>query len=102
MKFEEYRQHDALGLAALVSSKQVTPSELLDCALERAAAVNPELNAIVIPMHEIARTRAASELSGPFAGRPFLIKDIAQDHAAVASTAGSRAFRNYVPATNSE
>ncbi|MES2721345.1 MAG: amidase [Pseudomonadota bacterium] len=102
MKFEEYRQHDALGLAALVSSKQVTPAELLDCALARAATVNPTLNAIVIPMHEIARTRVADELRGPFAGVPFLIKDIAQDYAGVASTAGSRAFRHYVPATHSE
>mgnify|MGYP000715163236 CR=1 FL=1 len=102
MKFEEYRQHDALGLAALVSSKQVTPAELLDCALARAAAVNPALNAIVIPMHEIARARVADELRGPFAGVPFLIKDIAQDHAGVASTAGSRAFRHYVPASHSE
>ena len=102
MKFEEYRQHDACGLAELVRNKEVTASELLDCALSRSSAVNPELNAIVIPMHEIARTRVAEELSGPFAGVPFLIKDIAQDHAGVASTAGSRAFRHYVPATHSE
>lgn len=102
MKFEEYRQLDAVGLAALVAGKEVAPGELLDCAMQRAAEVNPGLNAIVIPMHEIARRRAGSALSGPFAGVPFLIKDIAQDHAGVPSTSGSRALRNYVPASHSE
>lgn len=102
MKFEEYRQHDALGLAELVARKEVTPAELLDCAMERAAVVNPALNAIVIPMHEIAHARVADTLSGPFAGVPFLIKDIAQDYAGVPATSGSRALRNYLPATHAE
>ena len=102
MNFSEYRQHDALGLAALIRHGEVSASELLDCALARCNDVNPQLNAVIIPMHDIARARVADELQGPFAGVPFLIKDIAQDHAGVASTAGSRAFRHHVPTSHSE
>lgn len=102
MKFEEYRQQDAVGLAALVAAREVSPGELLDCALQRAAEVNPGLNAIVTPMHDIARQRTVDALAGPLAGVPFLIKDIAQDYAGVPSTWGSRALRQYVPKVHSE
>lgn len=102
MKFEEYRKHDAMGLAELVQRKEVSPKELLDCAMERASKVNPKLNAIIIQMHEQAEKQVQGKLSGPFAGVPFLIKDIAQDYAGVPTTAGSRALRNFVPSEHSE
>lgn len=102
MKFEEYRNHDALGLAELVHKREVSPKELLDCALSRAHEVNPKLNAIVIPMHEIAAKQCQGKISGPFAGVPFLIKDIAQDYAGVPTTAGSRALKDFVPTEHSE
>ncbi|HCT41739.1 MAG TPA: amidase [Moraxellaceae bacterium] len=102
MRFDEYRQHDAVALAELVARKETTPEELLMCALARAEAINPDLNAIVIPMHDIARARVNDKLSGPLAGVPFLIKDIAQDYAGVPATSGSRALRNHVPSTHAE
>ena len=94
---DEYQQCDALGLAELVRSKEVTASELLDAALARNAAVNPQINAVVVPMDHIARERVRLPLGGPFAGVPFLIKDIQQDYAGVPTSAGSRAFRDYRP-----
>ena len=33
--FAEYEQYDALGLADLVRREEVTPSELLEAAIER-------------------------------------------------------------------
>jgi Asp-tRNA(Asn)/Glu-tRNA(Gln) amidotransferase A subunit family amidase len=39
--FAEYEQYDALGLADLVRRKEVTPSELLEAAIERVEARNP-------------------------------------------------------------
>ncbi len=102
MRFDDYRRHDALGLADLVARGEVSARELLDCALARAAEVNPALNAIVIPMHDIARQAVAGALAGPFAGVPFLIKDIAQDYAGVPTTAGSRALQQAIPAVHSE
>ncbi len=102
--FAEYRKHDAVGLAELVRRGDVSASELLEAALARDAEVNPRLNAVVIPMHEIGRRRALETLSGPFAGVPFLVKDLAQDVAGVMATSGSNALRRtqYVPSVSSE
>ncbi|MDB5985285.1 MAG: amidase family protein [Nevskia sp.] len=100
--FNEYREYDATGLAALIARREVSASELLEAALARAAALNPRLNAICIPMTDIGRTRARASLSGPFAGVPFLIKDIAQDYAGVPTTAGSRALRAWTPQAHAE
>lgn len=99
---DDYLQHDGLGLAALIRDKQVTPAELLEAAIARADAVNPKINAVVIPMHEIARQRAQQALAGPFAGVPFLVKDVIQDYAGVPTTVGSAAVRDYVPDTHAE
>lgn len=96
MDFQEYRRHDGIGLAAAVAAGHCSADTLLTLAAERAAAVNPVLNALVIDMMDLARQRVAGPLSGPFAGVPFLIKDILQDHAGVLSTAGCRAFRDRV------
>lgn len=94
MRFDEYRSHDATGLAKLVADKQVAATELLTLARERAAAVNPKINAIV---GDVPAT-PSDEPAGPFAGVPFLIKDLAQDYAGLPSSAGSRSLR-HVPVT---
>jgi len=44
MKFDEYRTHDATGLAKLIADKTVSAAELLAVARERAAEVNPRIN----------------------------------------------------------
>lgn len=89
MNFDEYRAHDATGLAKLVADKQVSAEELLTLARERAAAVNPRINAIVRDVP--APPTEPGE--GPFAGVPFLIKDLAQDYAGLPTSRGSRAFK---------
>lgn len=91
--FTDYPNHDALGLAALVREKQVSPAELLDAALARAEAVNPKLNAIITPMHEQARQRVKEPLEGPFAGVPFLTKDLFQEVAGVPTAYGCKALK---------
>jgi Asp-tRNA(Asn)/Glu-tRNA(Gln) amidotransferase A subunit family amidase len=88
MTFDEYRRHDATGLAGLVADKQVTAAELLTLAQERAAAMNPRINAIVRDV----QAGLSDDLEGPFAGVPFLIKDIAQDYAGLPSSQGSRSL----------
>jgi len=100
--FKEYADYDATGLARLVARREVSPAELLEAAIARCEALNPRLNAVNIPMPEIARARVREPLEGPFAGVPFLIKDIAQDYAGVPSTSGSRALRNWVPPVHAE
>jgi amidase len=94
MNFEEYQQHDGLGLAELVAGGEVAPAELLELARARAGAVNPRVNAIVRGMDAEAEARVADPagLSGPFAGVPFLIKDLAQDYAGLPTSWGSRSL----------
>ena len=99
--FKEYRQYDATGLAELVAKKDVTAAELLEAALARAAEVHGSINAVTTPMTDIGRARAKEVLTGPFAGVPFLIKDIAQDYAGVPTTSGSRALATFKPTEHS-
>ena len=75
--FPEYHKYDGLGLAELVRTSEVSPVELLDEAIARIEAGNPRLNAVVRPMYEQARATAdAAGVGGPFAGVPFLIKEV--------------------------
>lgn len=103
MRAEEYESYDAVGLAGLIERGEVTASELLDAALERTAACNPTLNAVVIPMEEHARAAIAGGLPiGPFHGVPFLIKDLALQITGVRTSNGCRLFRDHVADHDSE
>ncbi|WP_245194862.1 amidase [Kitasatospora phosalacinea] len=102
VEYGEYRGYDAVGLAALVAGGEVSAGELLEVAIGRAEQVGDRLNAIVRPMHEIARERAAGPLSGPFAGVPFLVKDLIQDYAGLPTGSGCRALQHTPAAAHSE
>lgn len=102
MNFDEYRQLDAVGLAQAVARKEVTATELLDLAIARAEAVNPRINAIVRRFDAKARQQIDDGAKGPFAGVPFLIKDLAADYAGEPISSGSRFLADYVPARDSE
>lgn len=69
---------DATAQADLVRRKEVTPRELVDAAIARIEAVNPQLNAVITPLFEKARAQAESATlpNGPFRGVPFLLKDL--------------------------
>jgi amidase len=102
MRFDEYRRHDATGLASLVRAGEITADELLKLAQARLVAVEPHINAVPIRMAEQARSQMAAGIAGPFAGVPFLIKDISQDYAGVPTTMGSRALRDWRPNEHAE
>jgi Asp-tRNA(Asn)/Glu-tRNA(Gln) amidotransferase A subunit family amidase len=77
VRMRDFEDFDATGLAALVASRAVSPGELLDAALERVAALNDRLNAVVLVEEAVARRRIAAGLpAGPLSGVPFLIKDL--------------------------
>ena len=68
---------DATAQAELVSTGEATPAELVEAAISRAEAVNPQINAVILPLYEEAREKASGELpEGPFRGVPFLFKDL--------------------------
>jgi amidase len=77
ISLSDYASYDGLGLAALVSRKEVTPKELLDAAIAAVAKVNPKINAVLQTLPEMAAAEiAAQALTGPFAGVPFMIKEL--------------------------
>ena len=64
--FKEYGKYDAVGLAELVKSGEVTTEELLEEALERMRTLQPELNVVVTDMEAEARQAVADGLpEGP-------------------------------------
>ena len=69
---------DATAQADLVRRGEASPSELVEAAIERIEAVNPQLNAVITPLFDRARAQAASASLplGPFHGVPFLLKDL--------------------------
>jgi amidase/6-aminohexanoate-cyclic-dimer hydrolase len=96
MAFKEYASYDALGLAALVRDKQVSADELLDEAIARTDAVNPEINAVVVRHEDYARAQIVRGLpDAPFRGVPFLLKDL-DLIAGTRTTFGASIYRDFV------
>ncbi|MFT3662679.1 MAG: amidase [Gordonia sp. (in: high G+C Gram-positive bacteria)] len=100
MHLDEYMRYDATGLAELVRRGEVTPAELLALARQRMAEVNPALNAVVIETAPEADAQVAGELSGPFAGVPFLLKDLSQEYKGYPTTGGCKALKDDVATEN--
>lgn len=87
---------DAMAQAELVKKKEVKASELVDAAISRLERVNPQLNAVVTTLFDEAREAARAELAeGPFAGVPFLVKDL-ELMAAARYTAGSAFLKDFI------
>ena len=94
---------DATAQAELVRKKQVKPIELLEAAIKRIERINPEINAVVTPMYDMARKTAEGFLpDGPFAGVPFLMKDLGAGFAGVRQTQGSEFLKDFVSPFDSE
>jgi amidase len=88
----------ALGLALLIRSKEVSPLEVLEEALERVDRLNPTLNAVIWRDDDRARDQARrmadvvattrTEKLPPFFGVPIPVKDLT-DAAGQPNTLGS-------------
>jgi aspartyl-tRNA(Asn)/glutamyl-tRNA(Gln) amidotransferase subunit A len=95
---------DATELARLIRTKELSPVEVVEAHLDRIAAVNPKVNAVVTLMGEdaIKAARVAEKavlnggVLGPLHGVPFSIKD-ALDTAGVLTQRGSRLFAGNIP-----
>ena len=68
---------DATAQADLVRTGELSPSELVEAAIDRIERCNPELNAVIHREFETAREQASGTLAdGPFRGVPILLKDL--------------------------
>jgi Asp-tRNA(Asn)/Glu-tRNA(Gln) amidotransferase A subunit family amidase len=99
---EELALLDATAQAELVRTGQVSAAELVTAAIERIEALNPVLNAVVTPVFERAAEAARAGSAGPFAGVPYLVKDLAIEMEGVRFTEGSRFLAGNVSSFDSE
>lgn len=85
-------EYDAVALAELIARKEVSASEVVRVAAERAARVDARLNAIESERFEHGVAEASRPKSGVFAGVPTFLKDNT-DFAGLPTTHGSPAVR---------
>lgn len=101
--FNELYRLDATALADLLRTGQLTPLELVETAIARIEALNPQLNAVVTAMFDEARATAQQTLpDSPLAGAPFLLKDLQAAYTGVPMSGGSRWLRAFAPNGDSE
>jgi len=90
---EEYRARDAVGLAGLVRSGEVTAREVLEAAVDEIERLDPALNAVVMRNYEKARDDADTvDRDAPLAGVPFPAKDVNVHVAGFPTTYACRFF----------
>jgi amidase len=93
---EEVLDLDATGQAAAVASGEVSAPELVDAAIARIEALDPQLGVIVAERFDRARVEAAGPLpDGPFRGVPFLLKDAVQHSEGDRYQHGTRFLRDH-------
>ena len=101
LSLNEYAALDGLGIAELIQDKSVTPHEVAETALRAIEAVNPDVNAVV-EVYEDCLEQADTTLprGGPFAGVPFLIKDVGAHFGGRLMECSSRLCAGYVVKEN--
>jgi amidase len=101
---DDYDDLDATAMASLVRNGEVQARELIDAAIDRAEARDPELNAIVHRQFDRAREDCGRvDPAAPFGGVPFLFKDYAGWEAGEPYRMGVRTLRDedYRPTVDS-
>ena len=94
---DNYADYDAMGLAELVRTKQVSARELLSEAVTRAEAAQEDLNCFSAMFPEVGETQIADGLPhGPFAGVPMATKDLGFEIKGQPITNGSLAFKGNI------
>jgi len=87
-----------------MASKEFSPVELIQAALERIATLNPQLNAFITVLEDQARAAAkaaereimSGQRRGPLHGIPIALKDLCATKG-VRTTSGSKILQDYIP-----
>src|SRR5580698_9750478 len=97
---------DASRIAELIAKRELSPVEVMQAHLDRIAAVNPQVNAIVTMADGALDAARKAEAAvrpgarlGPLHGVPFTVKD-GIDTAGVPTQRGSPIFKGRVPDTD--
>src|ERR687892_534770 len=91
-------------LSELISTREISPVDLVETALERIAKLNPTLNAFITVLEDSARQDAKNaellikegKYRGPLHGIPISLKDLIYVKG-VKSTSGSKILSNFIP-----
>jgi len=103
---DDTRWLDATAHAELIASREATSTELVATSIERIESLDAPLNAVIMRWFDRARTQAAAfdalpidspARAAPFAGVPFLLKDLHIHAAGLPITSGNRAARATPP-----
>ena len=95
---------DAVDLARMIRTRQVSASELVSAFLGQIERLNPEVNAICTLLPDRASRQAESadralargEPIGPLHGLPIAVKDLVETMG-IRTTSGSPIYRDFVP-----
>lgn len=102
MTFSEYRQYDAIGLAQLIRSKQVSADEVLQAALNRLDEVNPKINVLAHDLRERAfAEKFPKHEKALLSGVPFLLKDMLCEYEKAPMSSGANLMKDFVSQENS-
>ena len=90
---------DATETAAMIRDGKMSAREAARTAVDRAQSLQPRLNFLVTSDFDRALERGEiAGMTGPFAGVPFLIKDL-DDYKGLPTRSGSRSMLRMPPAT---
>lgn len=100
---KEIYYSDATRTASMIRNRDVSPVEVMQAHLDRIAATNPDVNAVVTVADDALKQAAAAEAAvmkgeklGPLHGVPFTVKD-SIDTAGVLTQRGSPIFKGRRP-----
>lgn len=94
---QTYAESDALGLADLVRRGEASPAELVEAAITMIDRLDSQLNAVIHRLYDMARASAATvDRNAPFAGVPFLLKELATSWTGAPNTNSSYYLKDVV------
>jgi amidase len=96
MNLSEYSKYDGIALANLVRRGETSPKELVEFFVEAVEKVNPKINAIIEVFSDRVKGAGDQVFAGPYAGVPFLMKDVGAQQAGRHQESGSRLMRGFV------
>ena len=103
MSWGEWGAYDAVGLAALVRDRQVSPAELAQQTRAAVDKVNPELDAVIEVFDDVVDNPLLDgmNMQGPLAGVPFFMKDLGPTLKGRLQEMGSQLMRGHRPSADS-
>jgi amidase len=98
-----YVANDGIALGALVRKGQVSPLEWVEAAVITIERLNPQLNAVIHRLYDMGRAAAREvDRNAPFAGVPYLLKELGTAWQGAPLTFGSFYLKDVVASSDSE